>query len=176
MVDAAATTATCTPVAPGVAVTYNGGSGADALHVTLPFAPAIVADGGPGADNLTGGDGNDTLTGGGGPDTIDGGAGDDRLDTFDGEADTPLSCGAGSDQLFADNTLDQLDFATCEVIAPELAAGDPVIAPADAVVGATLTATTSPPSGTASTVSWLWFGCDPTGVTCAAFTDETGPT
>jgi len=174
-VVAPATTATCTTALAGVTVAYTGGAGPDALHVTAPFAPAIRADGGLGADSLTGGDGNDTLTGGAGADTIDGGAGDDRLETFDGEADAPLSCGAGSDQLFADNTLDQLDFATCEVIAPELAAGNPVIAPADAVVGTTLTATASV-SGTASSISWLWFGCDPTGVSCVPFTDETGPT
>lgn len=184
--------ATCT-VAGIPAVAFTGGSGGDALHTTLPFAAPIDADGGPGADNITGGDGadtlvggpgNDTLAGGGGNDTVSGDAGadsvsgdagDDSLDTFDGAVDTPISCGDGVDELIADNLLDTLDFATCEVIAPEFAPDDPSIVPADPVVGTTLTARVSP-SGTASTLQWQWFGCDAAGVNCVAFVDELGPT
>lgn len=165
---------TCTPVPASVA--YTGGTGPDALRVTLPFASPITADGGAGNDSLTGGDGNDTLTGGSGADAVDGGAGDDFLDTFDGQADAPVACGAGSDRLIADNTLDALDPAGCEVIAPEFAPNDPAIVAADPVPGATLAATASP-SGTASFLSWQWFSCDATGdlASCLAIPGENGP-
>lgn len=184
--------ATCT-VGGTRTIGFNGGDGTDTLRTTLPFAPPIVADGGLGADDLTGGDGadllvgdlgDDTLTGGGGNDTLSGdagadsvtgGVGDDSLDTFDGAVDTSISCGDGADTLAADNFLDPLDLAGCETIAPEFAAGDPSILAADPVVGATLTATATP-SGTASTLQWQWFGCDAAGGNCVAFTDEVGPT
>jgi hypothetical protein len=183
-------TATITPTAPcavdaagvatcpgATAVSYTGGTGPDALHVTLPFTPSITADGGAGDDSLSGGDGNDSLTGDAGNDSLSGGAGDDSLDSFDGAVDASVTCGAGTDRLIADNTLDGIDVAGCETIAPEFGPADPRILPADPVVGATLTAAASP-SGTASTLQWLWFGCDATGdlATCVPFTDETGPT
>jgi hypothetical protein len=156
-------------------VQYTGGDGADTLRPTLPFAPAIVADGGLGADDLTGGDGADTLTGDAGSDTISGGAGNDSLDTSDGGVDASITCGDGADRLLADNFLDPLDLAGCETIAPEFGPGDPSIMAADPVVGATLTASAAP-SGTASTLQWQWFGCDAAGGNCVAFTDEIGPT
>lgn len=72
--------------ATGVAVTFNGGLGADTLT------------GDTGADTINGGGGNDTITGGAGADTLNG---DDGDDTFDEEA-TPnggdtFNGGAGTD-------------------------------------------------------------------------------
>jgi hypothetical protein len=177
-VDAAATTATCTPLVIGANVLYTGGAGNDTFTVAGFFPEPVNADGGAGNDTLTGGDGNDTIAGGGdddtltggpGTDAIDGGPGNDDLDTFDGAADTPVTCGDGVDTLFADNFLDDLDFVTCESIAPEFAAGDPAILPADAVQGATLTAVTQP-TGTAAAILWQWLRCGPDGdlATCVA--------
>jgi Ca2+-binding RTX toxin-like protein len=104
-VDAAGTTATCTPLVIGANGLYAGGAGNDTFTVAGFFPEPVNADGGAGNDTLTGGDGNDTIAGGGdddtltggpGTDAIDGGPGNDDLDTFDGAADTPVTCGTAS--------------------------------------------------------------------------------
>jgi Ca2+-binding RTX toxin-like protein len=68
--------------------------------------PRILAEGGPGNDNLMGGDGPESLCGGPGNDTLNGGGGNDRLDfpCVNPQTDqTPggdiLNGGAGDDQL-----------------------------------------------------------------------------
>jgi hypothetical protein len=156
-VDGTGLIATCTPA--GTSVTFTGGDGADILRVTTPFALPITATGGAGADQLSGGDGND------------------RLDTFDRTPDTGVSCGAGADILVADNFLDPLDFASCEAIAPEFAAGDPFILDQDPVPGATLHLMTAP-SGTPLTLFVQWFSCDVTGdfTRCLEIPGATAPT
>ena len=63
----------------------EGGAGADTL----------TGDGGPNA--LSGNAGNDTITGGGGPDDLRGGDGDDTLRAQDNAGDA-VDCGAGNDQ------------------------------------------------------------------------------
>jgi hypothetical protein len=148
-------------------VAITGGSGPDVMHVAPGFPLPITADGGPGDDELIGGEEPDHLIGGAGVDVLDGGAGNDRLDTFDGETDASATCGDGTDELFADNFLDALDFVTCESIAPEFADGDPRILPADPVPGQTLTAVAAP-TGTTSSVFLQWLRCGPAGnlVTC----------
>ena len=79
----------------------EGGQGADVLT-------------GDGADNaLRGGPGDDTLEGRGGSDTLAGGRGDDRLLARDGGADA-ISCGDGADTAIAD-AADRID-EDCEAV------------------------------------------------------------
>ncbi len=72
----------------------TGGGAADSL-VGNPLANAI--DGGPGADTIRAAEGDDNVTGGPGADDLGGGIGDDRLVAADGEADTAINCGPGTD-------------------------------------------------------------------------------
>jgi RTX calcium-binding nonapeptide repeat (4 copies) len=116
-----------------VPVEVRGGPGDDYLEAgqrpgpLKPWeerrGPAIVPvqfDGGQGVDTIIGGGRDDILSGGSGPDrlfagsgrdSLSGGAGDDWLVAGDGEADL-LFCGAGSDRLRPDESVDA--FAGCE--------------------------------------------------------------
>jgi|GEM_PF-3889880 Hemolysin-type calcium-binding repeat (2 copies). len=77
-------------------VRFSGGEGADRLSAQNTDV-SVRADGGNGADQLTGGSGGDQLFGDGGADTLRGNGGDDWLAGGNG-ADT-LSGGSGDDVL-----------------------------------------------------------------------------
>jgi Ca2+-binding RTX toxin-like protein len=100
-------------------VAVNGGGGNDVFTVTQEGSRLLViADGGPGSDELSGaneadsffgGSDNDTLTGGGGSDLLDGSEGDDRLFARDGAGDL-VRGGVGTDSAQTDQvTVDAID-------------------------------------------------------------------
>lgn len=100
-------------------VAVNGGGGNDMFTVAQEGSGLLViADGGPGNDELSGaneadsffgGSGNDMLTGGGGSDLLDGGEGDDRLFARDGAGDL-VRGGVGTDSAQTDQvTVDAID-------------------------------------------------------------------
>jgi Ca2+-binding RTX toxin-like protein len=100
-------------------VAVNGGGGNDVFTVAQEgSALQVIADGGPGADELSGanevdsffgGSDNDTLTGGGGSDLLDGSEGDDRLFARDGAGDL-VRGGVGTDSAQTDQvTVDAID-------------------------------------------------------------------
>ena len=80
-----------------------GGTGVDTVS---GYNGADEIRGEDGNDHLNGNDGNDTLVGGAGADALIGGTGDDTLQAADGQADTTLSGGAGTDTCFFDAGLD----------------------------------------------------------------------
>lgn len=97
----------------------NGGGGNDMFTVEQEGSGLpVIADGGPGNDELSGaneadsffgGSGNDMLTGGGGSDLLDGGEGDDRLLARDGAGDL-VRGGVGTDSAQTDQvTVDAIN-------------------------------------------------------------------
>ncbi|MDP3619070.1 MAG: matrixin family metalloprotease, partial [Ramlibacter sp.] len=93
-------------IAAGVVIeNAEGGSGADRLTGN---AVANILNGGAGADTLSGGAGNDTLNGGVGNDTLDGGTGDDSfdLDPAQRSGTDVFSGGAGNDVYFLGSSSD----------------------------------------------------------------------
>ena len=80
-----------------------GGNGDDIVN---GYSGADTIQGGGGNDKLNGADGNDDITGGAGADTLSGGNNDDTLRANDGQADTSINGGAGTDTAFYDGTLD----------------------------------------------------------------------
>jgi Ca2+-binding RTX toxin-like protein len=100
-------------------VAVNGIGGNDTFSATQEgSALQVVADGGPGNDELSGagevdsffgGSGNDTLTGGGGSDLLDGNEGDDQLFARDVTGDL-VRGGVGTDSAQTDQvTVDAID-------------------------------------------------------------------
>src|SRR5215217_6272529 len=101
-------------------ITVNGLGGDDKVTGEAGLAPliAVTANGGPGADVLNGGDGADLLNGGDDNDTLNGGAGNDRLvgdrgaDTMnggDGEDTTVWNNGDGSDVMNGEAGTDRVE-------------------------------------------------------------------
>jgi Ca2+-binding RTX toxin-like protein len=92
--------------------TLRGGLGADELHGgagndLLEGREGVdVLVGGDGNDSLAGNDGNDELTGGAGADSFSGSAGNDVFFATDGEADTQLNGGPGTDTAHYDVAFD----------------------------------------------------------------------
>jgi len=84
-------------LAPLIAMTANGGTGADVLN------------GSDGADLLNGGDDNDTLTGGGGNDRLVGDRGADTMNGGDGEDTTVWNNGDGSDVMNGEAGTDRVE-------------------------------------------------------------------
>src|ERR671910_804228 len=84
-------------LAPLIAMTANGGTGADTIT------------GGDGADLITGGDDNDTLSGGGGNDRIVGDRGGDTMAGGDGDDTTVWNNGDGSDKMDGDAGIDRVE-------------------------------------------------------------------
>ena len=95
----------------------NGGNGNDVIvgglgnDVVNGSSGNDEMIGAAGADRLSGGDGNDAITGGPGADELIGGNGGDFLDADDGEADTQISGGAGTDTAFYDAGIDPAPIA-----------------------------------------------------------------
>jgi Ca2+-binding RTX toxin-like protein len=101
-------------------ITVNGLQGDDQVTGDAGLAPliAMTLNGGQGADTLTGGDGNDLITGGDDGDTLTGGAGNDRIvgdrggDTVaggDGDDTLVWNNGDGSDTMDGENGLDRIE-------------------------------------------------------------------
>ncbi|MGH3037173.1 MAG: calcium-binding protein [Gaiellaceae bacterium] len=92
--------------------TLRGGLGADELRggaqndLLEGREGADVLFGDAGDDTLAGNDGNDELTGGAGADSFSGSGGDDLLLATDGEAETQLNGGPGTDTAHYDTALD----------------------------------------------------------------------
>ena len=84
-------------LAPLIAMTANGGTGADTIT------------GGDGADLLTGGDDNDALAGGGGNDRLVGDRGADTMNGGDGEDTTVWNNGDGSDVMNGEAGTDRVE-------------------------------------------------------------------
>jgi len=84
-------------------ITVNGLGGDDVVNGNPGLAPliAVTANGGTGADSLTGGDGADLLTGGDDVDTLSGAGGADRL--VGDRGDDAMDGGAGDDTLVWNN-------------------------------------------------------------------------
>jgi Ca2+-binding RTX toxin-like protein len=80
-----------------------GGNGADIVNA---YSGSDTITGGGGNDKLNGSDGNDDITGGAGADTLSGGNHDDTLRAKDGEADTSINGGSGTDTAFYDAGID----------------------------------------------------------------------
>ena len=80
-----------------------GGDGADTVN---SYGGNDTIQGEGGGDKLNGADGNDDITGGAGADNLSGGNGNDTLRANDGQADTSISGGAGTDTAYYDGTLD----------------------------------------------------------------------
>ena len=101
-------------------ITVNGLGGDDVITGDTGLAPliAMTANGGTGADTITGGDGADLITGGDDVDTLSGGAGNDRIvgdrgdDTMAGDAgdDTLVwNNGDNSDRMDGGDGLDRVE-------------------------------------------------------------------
>src|SRR5215218_6008244 len=101
-------------------ITVNGLGGDDSITGEAGLAPliAMTANGGTGADTITGGDGADLITGGDDADTLSGGGGDDRIvgdrggDTMsggDGDDTTVWNNGDGSDTMNGEAGLDRVE-------------------------------------------------------------------
>ena len=84
-------------LAPLIAMTANGGTGADVLS------------GSDGADLLNGGDDNDTLAGAGGNDRLVGDRGADTMNGGDGEDTTTWNIGDGSDVMNGEAGTDRVE-------------------------------------------------------------------
>lgn len=90
----------------------NGGNGSDAItggsgnDVINGSGGGDTLVGGGGSDRISGGDGGDTLTGGAGADSLVAGAGNDTLFANDGETDTQIHGGAGTDTATVDANID----------------------------------------------------------------------
>jgi Ca2+-binding RTX toxin-like protein len=80
-----------------------GGDGADTVNA---YGGNDTIQGGGGGDKLSGADGNDDITGGAGADILSGGNGNDTLRANDGQADTSINGGAGTDTAYYDGALD----------------------------------------------------------------------
>jgi Ca2+-binding RTX toxin-like protein len=80
-----------------------GGNGAETVNA---YGGNDTISGGGGNDKLNGADGNDDITGGAGADTLSGGNNDDTLRAKDGEADTSINGGSGTDTAFYDAGID----------------------------------------------------------------------
>jgi Ca2+-binding RTX toxin-like protein len=96
------------PTAPLGYIVLWGDDGNDTLGVGggVPATTEVMADGGPGNDNLTGGPGSDVLSAGeGGTDHLSGGVGDDALLGFGSGLDT-MDGGPGNDNIVSDNPCD----------------------------------------------------------------------
>lgn len=88
------------PVSVDLAARTSTGDGTDDLIDIenadgSSFADTLLGDGG--TNVLRGFGGDDTITGRGGPDSMIGGADDDDLRALDGEPDTAIDCGPGTD-------------------------------------------------------------------------------
>lgn len=103
----------------------RGGFGPD---VIIGNGLANALGGGPGADDISAGEGNDIVNGQSDPDTLSGGGGYDRLNAADGFADDAVDCGAGDDDLDADNSYDPSSTG-CEIIAPEFTGLSSLVGP-----------------------------------------------
>lgn len=101
-------------------ITVNGLGGDDSITGEAGLAPliALTANGGTGADTITGGDGADLITGGDDVDTLSGGAGGDRIvgdrgdDTMaggDGDDTLVWNNGDNSDRMDGDAGLDRVE-------------------------------------------------------------------
>src|SRR5918995_115672 len=101
-------------------ITVNGLGGDDIVAGDPGLAPliAMTANGGTGADTITGGDGADLITGGDDNDALSGGAGNDRIvgdrggDTMaggDGDDTTVWNNGDGSDKMDGDAGIDRVE-------------------------------------------------------------------
>ncbi len=98
----------------------------DSYGARITYAPGMLKEGGPDADNfngamgpdtLVGGDGNDNLNGQGGNDNLDGGTGNDGLrgdagnDTLlGGDGNDYMTGGSGDDSLAGGNGTDTADY------------------------------------------------------------------
>jgi Ca2+-binding RTX toxin-like protein len=105
---AGSSVACAAPPAPLGYVVLWGDSGNDTLSVGggVPATMEVMADGGPGNDNLTGGPGSDVLFAGEtGTDHLSGGVGDDALMGAGGGPDT-MDGGPGNDNVVSDNPCD----------------------------------------------------------------------
>jgi Ca2+-binding RTX toxin-like protein len=80
-----------------------GGNGADTVNA---YGENDTIQGEGGGDKLNGADGNDDITGGAGADSLNGGNGNDTLRANDGQADTAISGGSGTDTAYYDGALD----------------------------------------------------------------------
>jgi Ca2+-binding RTX toxin-like protein len=80
-----------------------GGSGVDTVY---GYGGNDTIQGGGGDDKLNGSDGNDDITGGAGADNLNGGNGNDTLRANDGQADTAINGGSGTDTAYYDGALD----------------------------------------------------------------------
>jgi Ca2+-binding RTX toxin-like protein len=97
-----------TPTAPLGYIVLWGDNGDDTLSVGggVSAMTEVMADGGPGNDNLTGGLGSDILAAGeSGTDHLNGGVGDDALLGFGGGPDT-MDGGPGNDNIVSNNPCD----------------------------------------------------------------------
>jgi Ca2+-binding RTX toxin-like protein len=103
-------TATCA-AAGIIGITVNGGDGDDNLHNTTS-TPSTLS-GGDGDDSLEGGSGNDVLRGNQGLDTHAGNAGDDFIDSRGTRPDF-VNCGSGTDTVRADAT--DVIASDCEIV------------------------------------------------------------
>lgn len=148
----------------------RGGFGPD-LITGNDLANAL--GGGPGADEISAGDGNDVVNGQSDPDTLSGGGGYDRLNAADGFADDALDCGAGDDDLDADNSYDPAATG-CEVIAPEFTGLSSLVGPhfraGDWVTLSLGPLTAAGPLHTRAT----WTLCDTTGCSPSSRGDASG--
>jgi Ca2+-binding RTX toxin-like protein len=79
----------------------------DPLIARLAISKGIVADGGNGADQITGSNGNDSLNGGNGADRLNAGDGKDVV--TGGRGDDVLLGGRGADELSGEQGSDMLD-------------------------------------------------------------------
>ncbi len=81
----------------------HGDSGDD---IVFADESADLVYGDAGSDRLTGGNGNDLLVGAAGSDWFSAGGGNDTLEADDGEADTQIHGGGGSDTAYVDANID----------------------------------------------------------------------
>jgi hypothetical protein len=135
---------------PGAFMVENviGGSGADDLRGN-PLANKLQGRGG--ADTLHAGPGDDELVGGGAADALFGEEGADTLKANDGQADTTIDCGPGTDSALRDIVLDPAP-VDCETLsgpaAPTLTATDPASPANDNTPKVKGTAPAGPPAVT----------------------------
>jgi Ca2+-binding RTX toxin-like protein len=140
--------------------TLTGGPSPNSLNASGFTFGAVTLNGSAGDDNLFGGTANDTLLGGAGADTFDAGPGGDDVRAKDGEVDTSIECGAGSD--LADVDLTDPPTSNCEAIVDATPPPVPTIA-------------THPPALTNSTGATFAFSDAEAGVTFVCSVDATPP-
>jgi hypothetical protein len=129
------TTVECSDVNPATQadavqnVIVDGGNGDDTITMTGALTTATITlsggsnnssgddtiTGSPGVESILGGPGNDKLDGGAGADTLSGQGGNDTLLTRDGIVDQ-VNCGAGTDDVTADNVDNIPSGAACESV------------------------------------------------------------